>query len=60
MRIRVYETVKRPSANLSRYSIAAAACGWFAAERPAGRRYRSIAARRLAAAAPQHGAQQQT
>ena len=39
----VYETVKRPSVCLSRRSTAATACGGFAAERPAGRRYRQIA-----------------
>ena len=45
-----------PSVCLSRRSIAATACGWFAAERPAGRRYRQLssngaAARRSAATA---------
>jgi len=46
---------------------AVTAAGWFAAERPAGRRYRLTAAgaayqqqARSAATAPQHGAQQQT
>jgi len=34
----------RPYACLSRHSTAAAACGGFAAERPAGRTYRSTAA----------------
>jgi len=33
----------RPSVCLSRQLTAAAACGGFAAERPAGRRYRSTA-----------------
>jgi len=37
-----------PSVFLSHLSIAAAACGGFAAERPAGQRYRSIAGRRWA------------
>ena len=52
--------------DLSYRLTAAAACDGFAAARSAGRRYRSIAARRAcsrhrrsAAAAPQHGAQQQ-
>ena len=41
----VHVTVERPSAVcLSRRSTAAAKCGGFAAERHAGRRYRSIAA----------------
>ena len=51
---------------LSYRLTAAAACDGFAAARSAGRRYRSIAARRAcsrhrrsAAGAPQHGAQQQ-
>jgi len=35
---------------------AAAVCGGFAAERRAGRSYRSISSGRPAAAAPQHGA----
>jgi len=43
MRSSVYETVERPSVCLSHRSTAAAACGGFAAERPAGRRYRPIA-----------------
>ena len=33
----------RPSVCLSRGSTAGAACGWFTAERLAGRRYQSIA-----------------
>ena len=41
MRSRVYVTVGCPSICLSHLSTAAvAACGWFAAERPACRRYR--------------------
>jgi len=49
----------RPSVCLSR-SPAAAACGGFAAVRPAARRYRSIAARPVPQQhGPQHGAQQQ-
>ena len=41
----VHATVERPSARLSVHrSTAAAKCGRFAAERHAGRRYRSIAA----------------
>ena len=43
----------RRSVCLSHQSTAASACGGFAAERRAGRRYRSTAAL-------QHGAQQQT
>ena len=53
MRSRIYETVRRPSVCLS-HSPAAAACAGFAAVGPAGRRYRSIAAR--PAPQPQHGA----
>ena len=45
MRSRVYVTVRCPSDRLSAHSPAAAACGGFAAVGPAGRRYRSIAAR---------------
>jgi len=45
MRSRVYEAVERPSvcpsAYLSHHSTAAAACGRFASEHRAGRRYRS-------------------
>ena len=44
MRSRVYVTVERPSVCLSRQSTAATVAGGFAAERPAGRRYRSTAA----------------
>jgi len=44
------------SVRLSVYFISCH-CRWFAAVGPVARR--SIAARRLAAAAPQHGAQQQ-
>jgi len=59
MRSSVYETVERPSVCLSHHSTTAAACGGFAAERRAGKRYRSTVAStgRRAAAAPQHGAQ---
>ena len=46
MRSRVYETVERLSVLLSVLSIDRAACSGFAAERPAGRKYRSTAARR--------------
>ena len=49
----------RPSVRLSHHSPAARLCGGFAAERRADRRYRPTAAT-AAAAAPQHGAQQQT
>jgi len=52
---------------LSHRLTAVTAAGWFAAERPAGRRYRLTAAgaayqqqARSAATAPQDGAQQQT
>jgi len=58
----IYDAGERPSVCLSRHSITDAACGGgFAAERRAGRRYRLTAAvaGRPAAAAPQHGAQQQ-
>ena len=44
MRSRVYVTVGCTSVCLSHLSTAAAAVGGFAAEHPAGRRYRSIAA----------------
>ena len=55
---RVYVTVRCPSSVcpsvcLSQLSTTAAACGGFAALGPADRRYRSIAARRTAANAPQ-------
>jgi len=57
MRSRLYVTVRRPSVRpsvcLSHRSTAAAACGEFAAERPAGRTYRSTAA---GAGAPQQTA----
>jgi len=43
-------TVGGPSVRLSRRSTAATACGRFAAERPAGRTYRSTAADAGAAA----------
>ena len=62
---RVCEAVERPSVRLSvgvsHHSTAGAACGGFAAECRVDRRYRSTAAAagRPAAAAPQHGAQQQ-
>jgi len=49
----------RPSVCLITRSPAARLCGGFAAERRADRRYRPTAAT-AAAAAPQHGAQQQT
>jgi len=52
-------SVVRPSVRLSHHSPAARLCGGFAAERRADRRYRPTAAT-AAAAAPQHGAQQQT
>ena len=52
MRSRVCVTVRCPSVCLS-HSLAAAACAGFAAVGPAGRRYRSIAAR---PAPQQHGA----
>jgi len=60
MWIRVYEMVEHPSVCLPYHSTTASACGGFAAERRAGRRYRSTAATagRPTAAAPQHGAQQ--
>ena len=44
MRSRVYVTVRCPSDCLS-HPLAAATCDGFAAVGPAGRRYRSIAAR---------------
>jgi len=44
---RVYETVGRLSVSLSHRSTAATAVGGFAAERPAGKRYQSIAASAL-------------
>ena len=44
MQSRVYESVERPSVRLFHRSTAAAACGGFAAERRAGREYRSTAA----------------
>jgi len=53
MRSMVYETVETVCPSIDRST----AYGGFAAERPTGRRYRSIT-RRSAAAAPQHGAQQ--
>ena len=56
MRSRVYVTIGCPSVCLVHRSTAAAACGGFAAERPADRTYRSTAA---AASAQQHSAQQQ-
>jgi len=69
MQSRVYETVRpsvRPSACPFHRSTAAPLAGGFAAERPAGSRYRSTAAgaayrlqARSAATAPQHGAQEQ-
>jgi len=62
MRSRVYETVERPSVCLSHCLIAAAACGGFAADRHVGRKYQLTAVTVMCpvAAAPQHGAQQQT
>jgi len=61
---RVYETIESPAVRLSHRSTAAAACGGFAAERPAGGIYRSIVARRAcrlqqARRAAGAGAQQQ-
>ena len=53
MQSRVYESVDRPSVRLFHRSTAAAACGGFAAERRAGREYRSTAAGAGAQAAQQ-------
>jgi len=54
--------MKRSSVRLSHCLIAAAACGGFAADRHVGRKYQLTALTVVCpvAAAPQHGAQQQT
>jgi len=64
MRYRIYVTVQCPSVCLSHQSVAAVACLGFAAGRPAGRRYRSMAGagaqqQRRRSMPPRHDAQQQ-
>jgi len=56
MRSTVCETVERASVCLFHHSTAAAACGGFAAERRAGRRYQFHRGGRQAATAPQQRA----